>query len=202
MAIEKEKVIARYKLKFGSVGLSQTRLDEVAAKLGSKMADDAPDEEIDARLEDLNDYHPFADVKKNDDRIVNEKKNPNKKPVKEEVKTEDDDDAPAWAKAMLAKIEKLESEKAHDTLETKFRKDERLKGVPEFVLKRSIPKSEEEYEETVGELETEYKVFAEQNKLAAFGADTPPNGKPKPVVEEVKQISPEDAKAIVAGMNS
>lgn len=203
MAIEKEKVITRYKALFGSVGLSQTRLDEISAKLALKMADEATDEDIDARLNEQNDIYPFAEIKKHDDRILNEKNNPNKKPDKVEKveKKEEEEAVPSWAKSLLEKVEGLENAKKTESITEKFKKDERLKGIPEFAFKGRIPKDEESYEEAVTELATDFKAFAEKAKLSNYGLDTPPNGEGKPA-GDVKKMSSEEAKKIVQGMNA
>lgn len=200
MAVEKEKVIIRYKALFGSVGLSQTRLDELSAKLGLKMADEATDEDIDARLNEMNDLYPFTEIKKNDDRATNDRNNSNRKPPvtpETEVKKEDSEEKTMMALLLEMKTEltSLKTEKLQDSLETRFRKDERMKGVPELIIKRSIPKTEEEYEETVTGLQTEFKEFAEKNKLAAFGKDAPPSGTQKKV-GEVTVKTAEETKAL------
>lgn len=199
MAIEKEKVITRYKSLFGSVGLSQTRLDEISAKLALKMADDANDEDIDSRLNEMNDLYPFAEIKKNDDRALNDKNNPNRKSAetpKEEVKTETKTDDPVLAllQEMKGEIASLKAEKLHESLETKFRKDERLKGVPEFMLQMGAPKSEDEYEDKVNTLATNFKEFAEKAKIQEFGGDRTPNGTPPKQTGEVKQKTAEELK--------
>ena len=207
MAIEKEKVVTRYKALFGTVGLSQTRLDEISAKLGLKMADEATDEDIDARLNEMNDLYPFSEIKKNDDRTLNDKNNPNRKPAqvetpKEEVKTETKSDDPVLAllQEMKGELASLKAEKLHESLEAKFRKDERLKGVPEFMLQMGVPKSEEEYEDKVTTLATNFKDFAVKAKIQEFGGDQTPSGTPPKQDGAVKQKTAEETKALAASI--
>jgi len=77
MAVEKEKVIARFRAgKFRNVPITNQRLDAIATKLATKIPDEADDNAIDLELDDLNDLLPggFMEVHKNDQRQDNEKK--------------------------------------------------------------------------------------------------------------------------------
>lgn len=211
MAVEKSKVIDRFKSKFGTIGLSSSRLDEISAKLAAKLNDDSTDEQIDERLDELNEIYPFSEIKKNDDRATNDKKNPNRQSAKKDVsadenqKSEEDDKNDPMSlvlkelKDMKDKISAFESEKKQQSIADRFKKDERLKGIPEFVLKRSIPTSEEDYEDSVIELANEYKSFAEKEKLSSYGKDIPGSGKSNSKGDS-KKISPEEAKKVVENM--
>lgn len=206
MAIEKDKVIARYKELFGSIALPKSRLDVITAKLALNLPDDATDEDIDARLNLQNEIFPFSEIKKHEDRLLNEKKNPNQKPKQEssnpkEESNEDKDDTNTLLKSLLAKVEGLENAKKFETISEKFKKDERLKGIPDFAFKGRIPQNEDDYESAVEELATDFKSFAEKAKLADYGKDTPPAGS-KTDSSKVEKISKEDAAKIVSGMTA
>lgn len=200
MAVEQSRVNDRYKAKFGSIALSKTRLDAMTAKLAGKIKDDATDEEIDGELNDLNEVYPFTEIKKNDDRLANEKNNPNKKPIVKEDEPKVDDDTPKWAKDLLAEVTALKTERVKETISQKFSNDPRVKDIPAFMRKGYVPTSEEDFEENVEALLAEYTPFAEKHKLEVFtGADavnaSTDNSQSK---GKVTPISAEEAKAIVS----
>lgn len=62
----KDKIILRLKALFSGVNLSKDRLNAIADKLASKITDE---NQIDDRLNELNDIHSFADIAKQDDQI-------------------------------------------------------------------------------------------------------------------------------------
>ena len=64
----KEKIIASIKAKFPAVNLSKARLDAIAAILEKKVTDES---EIDAKLDEFNEYNPLADIAKQDDAMRN-----------------------------------------------------------------------------------------------------------------------------------
>ena len=107
----KEKIIASIKAKFPAVNLSKARLDAIAAILEKKVTDE---NEIDAKLDEFNDYNPFADIAKQDDAMRNMQnklktagqQNPTKKDSNHNQEDggdpkDDDDDTPPWAKALM-----------------------------------------------------------------------------------------------------
>jgi hypothetical protein len=72
-----------------------------------------------------------------------------------------------------------------------------LKGIPEFMFKGRIPTKEEEFDNAVQELKTDYTTFADANKLTNIGLDQPGGGnhlgglnpKSKEVPAEVKAFA-------------
>lgn len=116
----KQKIIARLKEKFSGVNLSNTRLDAIADKLAPKITDE---NQIDAKLDELNEILPFAEIAKQDDRVrtlETELKKPKPAPQPNPPAPNDPpkpaDDTPEWAKALITqnqsmaqKIEALES---------------------------------------------------------------------------------------------
>lgn len=120
MPIDVARVKGKLKELFPKVNLSTKRLDEISARLANKPADDADDAAIVAIINDANDFMPFADIAKEDDRIRTLEAN-QKKPATEEKTGGDggnpnpevpkpDDDMPAWAKKMSEFNEKLLNE--------------------------------------------------------------------------------------------
>jgi len=211
MAVEAQRVKDRLKAKFGTVQLSNQRLDAIAAKLAPKIADEAEDDLIDGELSDLNDLYPFLEIKKADDRAANEKHkqqqsaaSTNPTPAQPSANQNTDDKANQEPESEIAKLTQLvttlvgtvnamQQEKQAQTITDRFKKDERLKGVPEFMFKGRIPSKEDDFETAVTDLATDYTEFAKQNKLAAFGNDAPPAGNGK---VEGKQASKAELDAV------
>lgn len=190
MAVEKSKVIARLKALFPKANLSQKRLDALADKLASKPADDADDAAIDVVINDFNSVLSIEDIAREDDRVrtleADKKKaeetakaaGASKKEEEEEEVIEVDNDAPAWAKALLKQNEKLTSDlealKTGKSIETKkataselFAKSEILKRIPESVrpnwINRIDVNSETPFEDQIQALEGEYSELVQVN---------------------------------------
>ena len=208
MAVEPQKIKARLKALFPKANLSTTRLDALAAKLSQKPADDADDAAIDQILTDYNEDAPmtFEEIARHDDKVRtleakikgqggNEGGNGGNGSQGSQGQQQQgseggdnlsDEDkriaaiVAAATKPLADKLAQLETQRTQETITERFKKDERLKGVPEFMFKGRIPASEEDFETAVTELATDYTEFAKQNKLAAFGNDAPPAGKGGP----------------------
>jgi hypothetical protein len=188
MAVEKSRLVSRFRIKFPKVNLSNERLNEIADRLSKKPADDADDAAIDLVLDEANELLSFEDIAKSDDRLKNAealaKKNAEKKDDKTEVGKKDeevvdvDKDAPEWAKAMLEQNKKLASDlealKTGKVIETKkqnaselFAKSEVLKRIPEGIRQNWVNRidvnSETPFEEQIQALETEYSTLVQVN---------------------------------------
>lgn len=189
--------------------LSKERLDGFAAKL--EATDASTDEEITTELETINKYTPFEDLIAADDKVANDINNAKKQALKElkdeeKAKAKQPDPKPddktenAELKelkeqfaTLSAKLEAKEQKEAEVSLKSRFEKDERLKGVPASWIKNNAPKTEEEFEEAVTTLASDFEKFATEHKLESYtggiptsGAGTPPpTGKPAEVKQEV-----------------
>lgn len=205
MAVEQNRVELRYKAGFGSIGLPKTRLDIMMAKLAGKIKDDATDEEIDQEIKDLNEMYPFTEIKKHEDRLLNEKNNPNKKVEEKKEEAKVDPDEPAWFKAYReandAKFVAMEQAKTKETIGSKFANDERVKNIPEFMRRGFVPTSNDDFESNVEALLAEYKPFAEKHKLQDMGNDNPASSTDTTAAGgKVKQISKAEAEKIADGL--
>lgn len=189
MAVKPEIIKARLKVLFPKANLSQKRIDVYTAKLAPKPADDADEATIDAIINDYNDVIDFEAVAKEDDKIrtleADKKKaedlaknKGSKKEEEEEEEVKIDDDAPAWAKALLKSNEKLSSEletiKSGNITTTKkqtalqsFEKSEVLKGLKPELKDRWVNRidvnSETPIEDQIKELESEYSELVQVN---------------------------------------
>lgn len=217
MALPKAKVKERLKSKFPGVNLSQKRIDAIADKL--KLPEDADDDAIDERLDELNDVFSFADVARNDDRARTEEAerkkkeqqdNPTPKPSNDDPKPDPktDSNQPDIAKIVAAAIAPLVQEvaslkagKVGDArkaqLETKLNG---LEGVnPKFkatVLKnygRMSFEDDEAFETFLSEVEEDAKEYVQAEANEGLGGiKTPVQGKGG----NVKQASREEVKEL------
>lgn len=200
MPVEKGLVLTAIEAKFKGKSISKTFKDNLATKWAAKIDNDT---DIDAYVDDREDVVLEA-VREADQRVTDAvkklappKKEGNEPPKEEEIDTEG---MTPFEKMMLAKFGQLETkitgfetQQKTQSLSERFRKDERLKGVPEFILNKSIPASDDEYETSVETLATEYKSFAETNKIVApvSGSEIPGGGNTPPA-GQTKQASKED----------
>lgn len=172
----KDAILAHFKAKFPDVTLSNKRLDELADRLTKKVADE---NEIDSKLDDMNDLHPFAEIQKADD-AVRDWKNKAKAATKTEstpnqsgsANTDDKtetatDEPPAWAKAMMSELNQLKAEKQQATMQQKVAQHEKLKGIPQSFLKgRALPDSEEALEGFVESVSADFQAFTKEYQPA------------------------------------
>lgn len=167
----KEKIVAAIKAKFPAINLSKARLNAIAAKIESIVIDD--ETRIDAQLDAFNNFTPFADIAKQDDKIrdleAKVKVAPAKKdpePVIEPPVV--DDDTPAWAKALIESnktlsqgLATLQGEKVQSAMRTKA--TEKLKDIPaSYWSKRPIPEKDEELDAFVTDVTTDYEAFTKE----------------------------------------
>ena len=196
MAVEASKVKARLRALFPKANLSTKRLDEISDKLGKKIEDNATDAQIDEAVTEQNELYSFEEIAKNDDRARTERKKEEPKPKEEEQEPTDPKDKLLKAiEALTAKVTSMEQEKQAQTLEQRFKSDERLKNVNPVLFKGRIPTSEDGFEDAIEDLLKDVQEL----KLNNYGGDIPASGDSKKPVE-VKEISAEDAKNIVKSM--
>jgi hypothetical protein len=201
----KQKIIEQLKAYLKTLGvknLSATRIDAIADKLALKITDETT---IEARLTELNDIHPFADIAKQDDRLrtLEAKKEPKKDPADtidpaEPAKTPDD--APQWAKDMAAqnktlldKVTQLEAGRAAADNTSKLVAILKEKKVPEGYYKSAVKgrvfKDDAEIEAFATELVTDYTTFNQGETNNAL------SNQPKPILavatDKATEVSPE-----------
>lgn len=192
MAVDKGKVKAALDTKYKGTSLSKNFKEQFAAAAAEAIDDEAGVDEYINTYDGLirltiaeNDRRATeATAKARQDAADAAAGKTKTDPQKQEGADELPPETPEWAKALLkqnqqlaAKVEGFERAKQAETLADRFKKDERLKGIPDFMLRRAIPQKEEDFDTAVTELATEYQAFAEQNKLAGFGGDVPPGSR-------------------------
>lgn len=206
MAVDQQKVKARLKVLFPKANLSQKRIDEISAKLAKKPADDADDTAIDAVITDANDIMDFEALAKEDDRVRNleakiKQPTTDPNPPADPPKPNDVEEAPAWAKAMMQKMEAIEKgevvKSKQSSIAAAFENSAVLKNLKpatkEAWLKR-IPISDDLTSEQIAEqitaLETEYQ------ELTQLAADTQQYAGPTPSSHPNGNISDEELNAL------
>lgn len=174
----KEKIIASIKAKFPAVNLSKARLDAIAAILEKKVTDE---NEIDAKLDEFNEYNPLADIAKQDDAMRNmqnklktagqqnpTKNNSNDNQYAPGDPIDDDKDTPPWAKALmksnnvlLEKVQQLEGEKTKSSIQKAIA--DKLKEIPgNYWNKRAIPQKEDDIDQFVIDVQADYADFQKE----------------------------------------
>jgi hypothetical protein len=178
----KDNIKARLKDKFSGVNLSQKRIDAIADRLAAKVTDEAG---IDEALDAMNEYYPFADMARDDDRLRTLEANQKKQEPTKPTDPPKPDDTPEWAKALLAKVENLEKSKQVETFHQKALAKLNEKQIPEsftrLALKNLNVNSDEELESFLGEIETNYTEFRQSTNDNRFeNSDTPITSSAKP----------------------
>lgn len=206
--VEAAKIKARLRVKFPKANLSTKRLDEISAKLAKKPEDGADDDAIDAVLEDYNDNGAmtFEEIAKTDDKVRTLEAR--KSAAVAEVEVEEDEPTTEIGKLMkvvsgLANtINTMQQQSTQQTIAQRFSKDERLKGIPQFMLKGRVPTKDEDFETTIEDILADWTPYAEKNKLDAFnGEDVPPGSETTAADRKgkVKEIDADMAKLIAGG---
>lgn len=180
----KEKIKERLRAKFAGVNLSQKRIDEISTRLEGKITEES---EIDGALDTANEYYPFADIAKEDDRVRTlealSKKTPQDPPQKPE-ETEDKN-TPEWAKSLVSTVTDLKAKL--DVYEQKENKQTSIqkaiaklkeKNIPDSFSKIAIKNlnanSDEEIESFVSEIESSFTEFQQsQNIEKVNGSEKP-----------------------------
>lgn len=165
--------------------LSKERLDVYTSKLIAKLTEESTQEDLDNLITDLNDVVNFEQVAKQDDqlRTLLNKPKTQEMPkdeygtVTKKVELFEDNDTPAWAKALQDEIKSLKAEKLTETIESRFRGHEALKGVPKEMLDLvKTPQTLDEVDTFANQIAEIYKDKQIKDRLNAFGVDSTPQG--------------------------
>ena len=189
MAVEKAKVLAALNAKFkGKTSVSKELKESYATRWAQHIdTDDDIQDFVDGREEDVLDAAKYADRRANAAEKLGREKAAQAASGKTETEEtqEEEPESPAgtpdWAKMLFKqhkelvdKVKSFEASRTAETLGDRFRKDDRLKDVPEAWIKRAIPQSEEGFEQAVTELLTDYTAYAEEHQLNKFGNERLP----------------------------
>jgi hypothetical protein len=178
MAIPQASVQGKFSAKFGKVNLPKTFKENLIKKIANKL--DSEDE-IDSTLDAYEDVITEAASELDRTRTELTKKVEKKDVVEQPApSTEPPADADPLTKQMFEQMKTINdalqgilNKDKVASLADRFKKDERLKDIPESFIKLALPKTEEEYESQVTALTDSYSQFAEKNRIEAIGADAP-----------------------------
>lgn len=203
MAGFKTQIIARFKVKFPKVTLSKERLNSIADKLDAKTDDE---DSIDGNLDTMNEFFPFADIQKADDKLrdLESKVKPPKDKDPDPEKPEDKPnpaDMPEWAKGLVTGIQTLTSEltaiKGEKIATTRREQlSAKLKDTSEAYRNSILEdfemmnfKDDEAFTAYLGKKEEAAKGFIQEESNKGLGRDKPNGGNSKPAGD--KEVSAE-----------
>lgn len=198
-----QEIQGRLRVLFPKANLSKERISQYAEKLIKKLTEESTQEDLDGLLTDLNDMVNFEQVAKQDDQLrtlLNTKpktivvEDP-KTIVVEEPKTETDKLLEAIAN-LTSKVQGLETQKIEETIQSKFRNHEALKGVPaEFLDLVKSPQTLDEVDVFANSLADAFKDKQIKSKLDAFGSYIPKQGEHSN--SAVKEASDDEVKDLM-----
>ena len=188
--MELQEIKGRLRELFPKANLSTIRISQYAEKLKAKLSEESTKEDVDNLIKDLNDLVDFEQVAKDDDRLrTYQKPQPKVEEAQKQSEEPKSDDVPEWAKALLIEVKTLREEKVQDTIQSKFRNHEALKGIPIEILDLvKTPTTLDEVDKFATTIADVYKEKQIKEKLDSFGRDIPPQGEHTKKVE-VKQAS-------------
>lgn len=176
----RDKIKARLKEKFPGVNLSSKRLDDISDKLSKKITEES---EIDAKLDEINELMPLAEIARQDDRLRTlESKSKDKQPTPANTDSnsnQDADDMPGWFKKHVEetnkKLAEIEARNLQGSMQSRLAKD--LKDIPaKFYSRAALPDKEDDYAAFVEGVKTDYQSFIdEQVEKGLMSAAKPAN---------------------------
>ncbi|MGJ1360040.1 hypothetical protein ACR79K_25385 [Sphingobacterium siyangense] len=151
----KEKILSALKTKYKNLGFGDKAFSGVADFLATTVTEEDQIETAIGGVENL--LKAFqGDI---DNRVntavakAKAEKGGNQEQPEKTEKTDDDDNTPSWAKKLIEKVDKLESQKVQETLAQKWAKAVSDKGIKNDKLRdKWLPKSEEEFEDSLNDL--------------------------------------------------
>jgi hypothetical protein len=182
----KEKIVSQLKAKLTTLGvknLSNARINAIADKLSTKITDE---NEIDSKLDELNEIYPFADIAKDDDRLrtletkdkkpaAQQKTTSVSKDTDDDQQSSDDNDTTKLLKILLGKVETLEKEKKSSSIESMIKGHPKLKDIPQILLKgRAKPEKEEEIDSWIEQVQSDYTEFQQDLVTKGLASNTTP----------------------------
>jgi hypothetical protein len=193
------KARLRAKAKTWGVNLSTKRIDALADRLHKKNPDLTDEADHDSRIDDLNEITPLEDMAKQDDRIRSLETKSKAQPPKKEEQTSDDDDEeddddkttpakpkskknkkdeepPAWAKSLIATVEGLSKDKTQTSIQAKIATMLKDKVPAKFYAKRTLPESEDDLDDFIAEVETDWTELKQDQVNAGLGSLGNPGG--------------------------
>jgi len=190
MAVPKDKVAAALGVKYRGKSISKTLVNDLATDWAEKIEDEAGIDEY------INNHDTMINVfiKEADRRATTAAEKARKEASDAAAGRQTDDqnqgeetiptDAPDWfkqfataqaqqTKVLTDKLAAFEGATQAKTIQERFTKEAKAKGVPDAWIKRSLPGTEADYDTALNDIVTDYTQFATENKLKMIGGDAP-----------------------------
>jgi membrane-bound lytic murein transglycosylase B len=178
-----DKIKAQLRAKLNALGvknLSQARIDVIADKLSLKITDES---EIDAKLDELNEIQPFAEIAKFDDwqRARDNKRNTQQQQQQSTTQSAagdstDEPDLKAMFAELKSKLETMEKEKQTNKLQETLLKKVSEKKIPASFVKGRTIESEDQLDSVLQEIETDFTAVKQELVNQGFSQSTTPIG--------------------------
>lgn len=175
------------------VNLEKSKRNEWVEILSASLTDESTDEQVSNYIKGFESI--IKTQASNEDSVkslraeLEKAKGNTTEPKNTEVATEEPkDETKEMLKVLMQKIEGLETAKVQESLFDKFKKDERNKNIPTALLQTLAPKTADEYESAVENINN---IALEFNKNSIVDT-TPPTstGDPKTATpEQIKQLA-------------
>lgn len=180
MAVPKEKVLPILKEKLKGKGYPTTFINKAAERYAGKIdTEDDIEEYVSDKVEDLIEADKEADRRataatKKAQEDAAKKITGKSEGDEEETSDEDailnDPNTPAYVKALYKQNKAIidrqnafESKQQQGSIEERFKKDERLKDVPAFILKGRVPTKDEDFETGVEDIVKDWNDYKQAN---------------------------------------
>lgn len=207
MPVEATRIKGKLRELFPKVNLSTRRLDEISARLAKKAADEADDDAIAQLVNDANDFMPFAEIAKEDDKIRTleaNQKSADPKPTDPQPEPQPEptpkptDAVPAWAQSLLNEVKELKQGKIMESKSQQARKlfeeNPTFKGLTEKGKEHFFNQikldSEVSFDDQIKDLESTYTELVQVKADSADYSGKPPAGGAdnKPSDDELDKI--------------
>jgi hypothetical protein len=182
-----DKIKAQLKAKLQTLGvknLSQARIDAIADKLSSKITEES---QIDEKLDELNELHPFADIAKYDDwqrtqasKQRQQQQQGGQQPNGGQQHSSNDDDPMKvllqQMQQLTEKVSSFEKEKTQTALQKRLQEKMAEKKIPSILLKGRSVESEDQLDQVLSEIEADHTAYKQELVNQGFSQTSAPTG--------------------------
>jgi hypothetical protein len=206
-----DKIKAQLKAKLQTLGvknLSQARIDAIADKLSSKITEES---QIDEKLDELNELHPFADIAKYDDwqrtqasKQRQQQQQGGQQPNGGQQQHSSNDDDPmkvllAQMQQLTEKVSSFEKEKTQSQLQKRLQEKMAEKKIPSILLKGRQVESEDQLDQVLSEIEADHTAYKQELVNQGFSQTSAPVGgvstiKSESIDQDIKAWAGKDKK--------
>lgn len=205
----KEKVLQALKPRAASLGFTKEELESVVDSISGTLQEDATEEQINAQVDAV---IPFLKLSQSAaTRIVNAKKektqketetSPEVKKVSDNPEAKKDEEAPAWAKAMMQEIADLKGDKVIKSRQERFNEtikdlSEKQKEMIRLTFKPASYQNDDSFEEDIQKIQSLLPELVQEQSNNGLKE----MGKPVKGGTTSKEASDEEVKQIINKMD-